>query len=85
MPADVIDLDDLRRWKELKKFKSSFKMSKDAYFSLIEKGVKPETARCVLPNATATELVMTSNYTQWERFIKLRSDSHAQADIRKDI
>ena len=50
---------------------------------LIEKGVKPETARCVLPNATATEIVMTSNLKQWDRFINLRCDSHAQIDIRE--
>ena len=81
LPLEAKDLDD--EMDGVDEIKRSFAMSEDAYFSLIEKGVKPETARCVLPNATATEIVITSNLKQWDRFIDLRSDSHAQIDIRE--
>lgn len=81
IPVDALALDD--EMEGIEELKNSFELSEKAYFSLIEKGVKPETARCVLPNATATEIVMTSNLKQWDRFIALRSDKHAQIDIRE--
>jgi thymidylate synthase (FAD) len=59
-----------------------FKKEEENYFSLIEKGLKPEDARSVLPNATATQIVITGTTSDWESFIKLRSDSHAQKEIR---
>lgn len=81
LPVEAKELED--EMDGVEEIKRSFLMSEKAYFSLIEKGVKPETARCVLPNATATEIVMTSNLKQWDRFINLRCDSHAQIDIRE--
>lgn len=60
----------------------SFKREEENYFYLIEKGLKPEDARSVLPNATATQIVVTGTTSDWESFIKLRSDSHAQKEIR---
>lgn len=80
LPVEAKELED--EMDGVEEIKKSFLMCEKAYFSLIEKGVKPETARCVLPNATATEIIMTSNYKQWDRFFNLRCDSHAQIDIR---
>lgn len=57
--------------------------AEEYYTQLIKAGLKPELARSVLPNSTATEIIMTSNLTQWDRFINLRADLHAQRDIRE--
>jgi len=67
----------------IKVFFDACKYSEDAYFKLIDKKIKPEVARSVLPNCTATEIISTANIEQWNRFLGLRCDSHAQADIRK--
>lgn len=53
------------------------------YRLLINKGLKPQEARGVLPNATKTELVMTGFESDWEHFFKLRCTSAAHPDARK--
>ena len=53
------------------------------YNNLIQAGVKKEDARFVLPEATATELIVTGNFQAWLDFIALRADKHAQWEIRE--
>lgn len=53
------------------------------YILLINKGLKPQEARGVLPNATKTELVMTGFESDWENFFKLRCSGAAHPDARK--
>ena len=52
------------------------------YKELIRKGVKPETARSVLPMSLATHIVMKANVREWRHIFKLRLDKRAQKDIR---
>ena len=52
------------------------------YKELIRKGVKPETARSVLPMSLATNIVMKANVREWRHIFKLRLDKRAQKDIR---
>ena len=52
------------------------------YFELIENGTKPEDARQILPNCAATEICITGTKDDWKKFCYLRSDSHAQKEIR---
>lgn len=66
----------------LKKFEDSFQESENDYFSLIEMGARPEDARAILPNASATIIVMTGTKQDWDGFFKLRCDEHAQREIR---
>lgn len=54
-----------------------------AYESLLNLGMKKEDARFVLPEATATEIIVTGNFQAWLDFIKLRADKHAQWEIRE--
>jgi thymidylate synthase (FAD) len=54
----------------------------EKYIKLINLHYKPEDARCILPNATATELYLTVNYRELRHILKLRLDSHAQHEIR---
>lgn len=53
------------------------------YEQLIEAGVKKEDARFVLPEATHTELNVSGNLQSWMDFLRLRSDKHAQWEIRE--
>lgn len=53
------------------------------YRLLINKGLKPQEARGVLPNATKTELVMTGFESDWEHFLSLRCSGAAHPDARK--
>ena len=51
------------------------------YFVLLANNATPQEAREVLPNATATELIMTGFESDWEHFFDLRcaKDAHPQA------
>lgn len=53
------------------------------YRLLINKGLKPQEARGVLPNATKTELVMTGFESDWEDFFRLRCSGAAHPDAKK--
>lgn len=55
----------------------------DAYKFLIDQEFKPEEARDILPNATATTLVMTMNFRELRHFLKLRLDKAAHPQIRE--
>lgn len=57
------------------------KQSEKAYFDLLSEGVKPETARDVLPLSTATEIVVTGNIREWRHFFRLRTDVRAHPQI----
>ena len=54
----------------------------DFYNGLIDKGVKPEDARMVLPNSFCTNLVMTTNLRNLIHIAELRLCTRAQAEIR---
>lgn len=41
-----------------------------------------EAARAVLPNATATQIVVSGNHRSWREFIQKRATVHADAEIR---
>jgi thymidylate synthase (FAD) len=41
-----------------------------------------QTARSVLPNETETILVMTANVRAWRHTIEMRTDEHAESEIR---
>lgn len=47
--------------------------AEETYNRLVNSGVKPETARSVLPTSLKTEVVMTANLREWRHFLKLRS------------
>ena len=52
------------------------------YSEMIKGGVAPEQARMVLPQSTYTSYYVTGSLAAWARAYKLRSDSHAQKEIR---
>jgi len=52
------------------------------YQKMVAAKIPPEDARSVLPNCTKTEVVTTYNLRQWRHFLRIRTDSHAQWQIR---
>lgn len=54
----------------------------DAYSALQDLGIKKEDARFVLPNATATRIVVTMNFRELRHFFSLRLSPQAQWEIR---
>jgi len=55
---------------------------KETYRALRERGLRKEDARFVLPNATATRIVVTMNFRELRHFFRVRCDRAAQWEIR---
>lgn len=55
----------------------------DMYNALVDNGVKKEDARYILPNAMATNIVVTMNARELLHFIELRTSPRAQWEIRE--
>ena len=47
-----------------------------------ERGLRNEDARFVLPNACATELMVSANFREWRHIFQVRGTPHAQWEIR---
>jgi len=67
---------------KLELFESCMKICIDTYNALLDKGVKKEDARFVLPNAWFTKITVTANFREWRHILKLRCDPHAQWEIQ---
>lgn len=63
-------------------YSDAVRHSSDAYYALIEKGVAPEQARAVLPQAMYTEWVETGSLSAGARIMSLRDQDDAQKEIR---
>lgn len=73
---DYLDSGSYRVWYD------SCMFAEHEYFALLEKGVKPEIARGVLPTSLATEIVVTGNIREWRHFFNLRTSNFAHPQIR---
>jgi len=56
--------------------------SKKSYNELIDLGVKKEDARYVFTRSITTDLYIAGNMQMWSQFLKLRTDKHAQWEVR---
>ena len=63
-------------------FIQTLKNTELTYFELLNKGLKAQESREVLPNATKTELNMKANLREWRHFFNLRCSQAAHPDIR---
>ena len=54
-----------------------------AYFALLNIGLSPQEARCVLPNSLKTEVVMTANLREWRTVLRLRCSKAAHPQMRE--
>jgi thymidylate synthase (FAD) len=55
---------------------------KETYRALRDLGVRKEDARFILPNATATRIIVTMNFRELLHFFRLRITPEAQWEIR---
>lgn len=55
----------------------------NSYNYLMEKGVKPQEARSILPNSLKTEIIVTMNLREWRHFFKLRTSLRAHPQMRE--
>ena len=62
--------------------KSSVNKAISTYEALLEKGVAPEVARCVLPQSMYTEFIETGSLAAYARLYKLRTSPDAQREIQ---
>ena len=56
--------------------------AEEAYLKMLEKGVKPQVARAVLPTCLYTEIGMTANFREWLHFLKMRTSPAAHPDMQ---
>jgi hypothetical protein len=71
----------IKECEQCPEYQEELKRIEELYNTLL-KSNKPEVARKILPNITATKLLMTGAESDWEGFFKLRIDPHAQYDIQ---
>lgn len=57
-------------------------LARDFYRALVDSNVAPEMARMVLPQSMMTSYIVTGSLYAWAHAYKLRSDAHAQKEIR---
>jgi len=55
----------------------------ESYQEMLRRGVAREVARNVLPVSTYTQFYATANLRNWLHFLGLRTDDHAQWEIRQ--
>jgi len=53
-----------------------------AYRDMLDSGATKDMARSVLPNSTATRIIITANLREWRHILSLRTDKHAHPDMR---
>lgn len=75
-PSIAQNPESLRAWDDL------VERMRDTYQSLRRLGVKKEDSRFLLPNATATRIVVTMNFRELLHFFRIRCDRAAQWEIR---
>lgn len=85
-PIDLLDDTDnndrewLGRWYL---FNEGVKFVESRYKFLINRGMKAEDARGLLPNCTATTMVWSANLREIRHFIQVRTTPGAQAEIKR--
>lgn len=57
---------------QYEQIRQALSYAETAYMNLRKSGLKPQQARCVLPNATKTELYMCGFEDDWDHFFDLR-------------
>ena len=64
-------------------FKADMAVIREMYCKWKERGMKNEDARYVLPNACATEIVISANFREFRHVFRMRCTPQAQWEIRE--
>lgn len=68
-----------RRWR----WKDTMANAEQDYLSLLDRGATPQEARSVLPNATASTIVVTYNLRSWRQFLTMRTTKETHPDFKR--
>lgn len=63
-------------------FQEAIIRSEETYRQMLNRGVTPQLARAVLPNALASKIVITYNLRQWRHFFLMRTSREAHPAMR---
>jgi flavin-dependent thymidylate synthase len=63
-------------------YKQATSAATSTYEGMIDAGTAPEMARFVLPQGMESTMIFTGSAMAWKRMITLRTDNHAQEEIR---
>jgi thymidylate synthase (FAD) len=63
-------------------FHADMEAIRQMYARWRSRGLRSEDARFVLPNACATEIVVSADFREWRHIIRVRCSRHAQWEIR---
>lgn len=66
-----------------KEYDKTMAKLQEFYNYMIKCGILREDARYILPNACESDIMFTMNFRELRNFIKLRSEKHAQWEIRQ--
>ncbi len=64
-------------------FHSDMRTIQQMYSKWLERGLRKEDARFVLPNACTSEIVVSANFREWRHIFKMRICPKAQWEIQK--
>jgi thymidylate synthase (FAD) len=64
-------------------WKTAMSVCEGAYQIMLEKNNTPQSARTVLPNSTATSLIVYANLNEWDHIFRLRTSSAAEPSMRE--
>lgn len=67
---------------QVEEFNRDMEAIRQMYSKWVAAGLKKEDARFVLPNACATEMIVSANFREWRHVFKVRCHRRAQWEIR---
>lgn len=67
---------------EYKTWARAMQAAENEHFRLLDLGCTPQEARAVLPNSTATTIVVSANFREWRHILKLRTAENAHPQMR---
>ncbi len=68
---------------EYKIWLAGMEAAEKTYLDLVNRGVRAEIARSVLPHGLKVEIVTTANLREWRHIFKMRTGPAAHPDIRR--
>ena len=64
-------------------WRSCMRRAQEDYHHLLSAGCRPQDARKVLPNSTATRIVMKATLRQWRHVLSLRTGKGVYPEMRQ--
>ncbi len=74
---------EARNWSGLPTMDRLFEKVEEEYLSLLDRGVRPQEARAVLPNALASTIAVTGNLRAWRHLLIMRTTRETHPDFKQ--